>query len=362
MGMGIKNGEIYKMNKFLTEILQQPKALNDTLEYYSGDEGLKKLKNISDLFQKGNFQKIIFTGMGSSYFSSYAASCLFNSLGINSFAVNTSELLYYNLSLITENTLLVCVSQSGESIEVVKIFDALPANITCIGVSNDEKSSLAKKAKEVLLSRAGKEDMTSTKTFTSITLLMFVLGWYIANKWDKEKIAQTQKLAADFGPLVESCIQAASERLDFFGEVDFMQFIGRGPSFASVRQSELMFKEATQIPSAGTLGGEFRHGPMEMVKPGFKSVLFASEGKTFNQSVKMAADIVKYHGKVLVITNKAFQIDDKNAKIITINQPDEFLFAVQNIVPVQLMVNSLGLAKGLEPGNFINGGKVTLME
>ena len=50
---------------------------------------------------------------------------------------------------------------------------------------------------------------------------------------------------------------------------EFIQFIGRGPLYATANQSELMFKEAAKIPAAGTLGGEFRHGPIEMVKAGF---------------------------------------------------------------------------------------------
>jgi Predicted phosphosugar isomerases len=350
------------MNKFLTEILEQPKSLRETVEYYSGPEGINTLKKISDLYHSGKIQQIAFTGMGSSYFTSYAAACLCNSLGLSAIALNTSEILYYNLSVLTENTLLVCVSQSGESIEIVKLFEILPKNIHCIGISNEEKSSLAANVKEVLLTKAGKEEMTSTKTFTSITLLMFILGWFIAGKWGKEKELQVQGLIAGFEKLLSEDAVVNTEALDFFDGIEFIQFIGRGPSFSSACQSELMFKEATKIASSGTLGGEFRHGPMEMVKAGFKSILFAAQGKTYNQSIKMANDIVKYKGKVLVITNKDPKIADANAKIITMDQPDEFLFAVQNIIPVQLMVNNLALSKGLEPGNFINGGKVTLSE
>jgi len=362
MELGIKDGEISKMNKFLTEILEQPKALKDTFEYYSEKEGLKTLKRIKELYQNGKIKQIVFTGMGSSYFTSYSAACLCNSLGLHAVAINTSEILYYNLSYLTEYTLLVCISQSGESIEIVKLFEKLPKRVPCIGISNDESSSLASNVKEVLLTKAGKEEMTSTKTFTSINLLMFIFGLFLADKWNKDKEAQVKGLIEAFEKTLANNAAENTENLEFFGDIEFIQFIGRGPSFASACQSELMIKEATKIASSGTLGGEFRHGPMEMVKAGFKSVLFAAEGKTYNQSIKMANDIVKYNGKVLVITNKDPEIINKNAKIITYNQPDEFLFAIQNIIPVQLMVNNLALAKGLEPGNFINGGKVTLSE
>ncbi|HEX2984732.1 MAG TPA: SIS domain-containing protein, partial [Ignavibacteriales bacterium] len=122
------------MNKFVKEILSQPESLETTLNYYASLKGEEKLRSFTELYKKSDFRQIIFTGMGSSYFISYAASCLFNDLGIHACAMNASELLYYNYSLITEKTLLVCISQSGESIEVVKLLKDLPPNVTAIGI------------------------------------------------------------------------------------------------------------------------------------------------------------------------------------------------------------------------------------
>jgi glucosamine--fructose-6-phosphate aminotransferase (isomerizing) len=362
MELDNKYGESSKMNKFLAEILEQPKSLEGTLEYYSYQEGKLILKNIAEVFHKEKFQKIIFTGMGSSYFVSYAASCLFNSLGINSYALNTSELLYSNFSIITEKTLIVCISQSGESVEIVKLLEKLPQNIFLVGVSNDEKSVLSTKARMLLLTKAGREDMTSTKTYTSTILVLFILGWFLSDEWSERKILQIKGLITDTSELLTSDKNLISDKFNFFGNIEFLQFIGRGPLFSSALQSELMFKEASKIPAAAALGGEFRHGPMEMVKPGFKSLLFAAEGNTYDQSIKMAADIAKYQGKVLIITNKDPHISDQNIRIITLNQPDEYLFTIQSIIPVQLMVNYLALANGYVPGNFVHGGKVTLAE
>jgi glucosamine--fructose-6-phosphate aminotransferase (isomerizing) len=287
---------------------------------------------------------------------------LFNSFGIRSFVVNTSELLYYHFSLVNEKTLLVCISQSGESFEVVKILNQLPPNVVTIGVTNDEKSTLSSAAKFSLLSKAGVEEMTSTKTFISLTLVMYILGWYLAGKWGNDKIAQINKLISGISGLLETSEGLAKDIFDFTGDISFLQFIGRGPSYSTVLQSELMFKEAAKLPSSGSLGGEFRHGPMEMIKQGFVSVLFAADGNTYNQSIKMAVDIAGYDGKALLITNKNPDISDKNIKVILIDQPNEFLYSIQSIIPVQLMVNRLALTEGLVPGNFVHGGKVTLAE
>lgn len=350
------------MNRFLKEILEQPESISATLEYYASAKGGNVLKKVGELFHKGGFQQVCFTGMGSSYFTSYAASCLFNRLGIRSFAVNTSELLYYHLSSITEKTLLMCSSQSGESIEVVKLLDALPKNVVAVGVTNEETSSLRAKAREVLLIKAGREERTSTKTYTSTALLMFILGWFLAGLWGNEKISQIRKLATDVEGYLAGHQGIIDDQISFMGEISFLQFIGRGPSYATALQSELMLKEAARIPSAGTLGGEFRHGPMEMVGPGFNAVLFAAEGKTYAQSVRMAADIAKYQGKAIVIANKDPQLPGPGIRTITIPQADEYLFSIQSIIPIQLMTNYLAVAGGYDAGSFVHGGKVTVIE
>jgi glucosamine--fructose-6-phosphate aminotransferase (isomerizing) len=362
MELGIKNGEDSKMNKFLEEILSQPQSLTDTLTYYNGSEGGKKLNDLCGFIRKENFNQVVFTGMGSSYFVSYAASCLFNSLGIHSYAINASELLYYHFKLITSKSLVVCLSQSGESAEVVKLIEKLPAGIACIGISNEEESSLSSKTKGVLLSLAGKEEMTSTKTYTSMSLLSFILGWNLAGRWDGKKKNEVQKLAGAFESFYSAYANTVSGDISFLGDIDFVQFIGRGPLYSTALQSELMFKEAAKTSSSGALGGEFRHGPMEMVNPLFKSILFAALGSTYDQSVKMAADIVKFNGKVILITNKNPGLDAPNIRTVAIDQPDEYLFSILSILPVQLMVNQLALSKGYEPGNFIHGGKVTFAE
>lgn len=362
MELGITNGESNKMNKFLTEILEQPKSLEATLNYYTDQEGVKVLNLINTYFNKNDFQEIIFTGMGSSYFSSLAASYLFNSLGIRAYAINTSELLYYNFSLITNKTLLVCVSQSGESVEIVNLLKKLHNNFSFVGVSNEENSSLSKSTDMILLTKAGKEEMTSTKTYTSSLLALYILGWSLSKKLKREKIQSIKNLILYTSELLANYNNLISNEFDFLGDIEFLEFIARGPLFSSALQSELMFKEASKLPSSATLGGEFRHGPMEMVDSNFNAILFTAHGNTFEQSINMASDIAKFNGKVIVITNKRPRILDMNIRFITINQPDEYLFSIQSIIPVQLMVNYFATSKGFEPGNFIHGSKVTLTE
>ena len=350
------------MNKFLEEIFEQPGSIEKMLAYYSGPEGINSLEKVKSTINERTIEQIIFTGMGSSYFISHAASTLFNELKIYSYALNASELLHYNLSLLDRKTMLVCVSQSGESFEILEILNKLPSNVYCIGITNEEDSTLARKADTALFCKCGKEEMTSTKTYVSSSLVSIIVGWYLAGIWNDSKIQLVEQLIIKFRTTLTDYNQWLNAVLDFFREVQTIQIIARGPAYSTASQAALMFKEALKIPATGNLGGEFRHGPMEMVSKGFKAILFASEGKTWVQSIKMAEDITKYGGKIWLITNKQLKLSNRNIITFNVDEPDEYLFSIQSIIPVQLFIDAYAKAKGFEAGSFSRGAKVTMIE
>ena len=350
------------MNKFLDEILEQPDSLKETLEFYEGEAGKNLLQKIINLYKNKEITEIILTGMGSSFFTSYLASCLLSEYGIRAYAINASELLHYHFSLLKKNTLLVCVSQSGESYEIVKILQKLPEDITCLAITNEEASTLAQKGSEVLLSKAGHEEMTSTKSYVSIALVKLIFSWALAGKWTNKKSAKVLQLINNIDVLLKSYKNWMPEITHFLGDYDYIEIIGRGPSYSSVLQGALMFKEAVRNPAGGNLGGEFRHGPMEMVEEGFRAIVFAPEGNTFDQSVKMALDIAKFKGKVILITNADLKFSEPNVYVFRITVKDEYLFAIGSIIPLQFIVNFRAIDLGLKPGYFTRGAKITKVE
>jgi len=350
------------MNKFLEEILEQPGAIENALSYYKSSEGQELLNRVKKTIDDNKIEQIIFTGMGSSYFTSHAASCLFNELKIHSFVINASELLHYNLSLFERETMLVCLSQSGESFEIQEIIKKLPERVHCVGIINEENSTLGHNADVALLCKSGKEEMTSTKTYVATTIVSFILGWYISGNWEEDKVNKINRLINNFKLDLTNYSSWVEEALTFLGDLETIQIIARGPAFSTASQSALMFKEALRIHGSGILGGEFRHGPMEMVTKGFKAILFAAKGNTLTQSLKMAEDITEFGGIVLLITNEKLELKNDCIMKIYIDEPDEYLFSVQSIIPVQLIIDFYAKSKGFEAGSFSRGAKVTIVE
>ncbi len=349
------------MNKFLEEIFEQPRALEDTLNYYLKGEGQVYLDKITNLWQKGGFKNVLFTGMGSSYFAPHTASCILSSNGITSANINAGELLHYHLPVLKKDTLLTCISQSGESYEVVKVLERMPSHMTCIGITNEDKSTLASKASLTLLSRAGREDMTSTKTYISTLLVLHIYSKVLSGKW-KDDLSDLNSVIQSVKTIIENGEEWLSPVMDFLGHPPFVQIIGRGPSYSSVLQGALMFMEAARNPAAGSLGGEFRHGPLEMSKKGFRAVILAPLGTTYDQGIKLANDITKFGGKVVLITNSNAVINNPDVFPIKISCQNEYLFPIAAIIPLQFIVNQWATDEGHQPGNFIMGAKVTTTE
>ncbi|MDP4186385.1 MAG: SIS domain-containing protein, partial [Bacteroidota bacterium] len=332
------------------------------LSFYTEGQCKESMKNIFSIWKNGNYDKILFTGMGSSYFISYAATCLLNKHGITSFAINAGELLHYQFSLVNKKTLLVCISQSGESYEIVKILEKLPQDVTSIGISNEANSTLVKKTKESLLCKAGPEDMTSTKTFTTTYLATYLLSLSLTGNFNNNTISEIEGAIKTVGDLLDQKDKWLDGAVKTIAHVPFVQLVGRGAIYATVSQSALMFMEATRTPASALYGGEFRHGPMEMVKEGFRAVVFAPKGITYEQSIVVTQDILKFGGKVLLITNEETSIKNENLFSIIIPCANEDLFAIPGVIPMQLIVNQWAVESGNEPGNFTRGAKVTIIE
>ncbi len=349
------------MNKFLKEIKEQPVALKDTLVYYVEGYGVEQLKSVVNIWKEGNYDKIIFTGMGSSYFISYTATCLLAKYGITSFFINAGELLHYQFPLLDKRCLLVCISQSGESFEIVNIVRNISRDVTIISICNDENSFLATHTTICLLSKAGKEEMTSTKTFVSSYLVVYILSLALAGKFNAGASVEIKKMINIVDVLINHSDQWLSESMTLLSYTPFVQLIGRGPIYATAKQSALMFMEVAKIPSSGMLGGEFRHGPMEMVKKDFKAIVFAQSGETYFQLVLMAEDIVRYGGQVIFITN-GNPIHNENVLNIIIPCLNNDLFAIPAIIPLQFIANQWAIENKIIPGTFTKGMKVTINE
>ena len=338
------------MNAFLQEIYGQPAALRDTAAFLKGSGALEQA---AALWHSGRYKRLLLTGMGSSDFVACAGALLLAQAGLPATFLNAGEWLHYGPER-AEDALTVCISQSGESYEVVQL---LPRLGTVIALCNTPDSTLARRADCLLLTRAGREEMTSTKTFITAWQAMLMLTEALggqANQDDWSALADTLQaaLALDVAPAVR-----------LLGDPAFVQTVGRGPVMAAASQSALMWMEAAHIPASALSGGNFRHGPLEMAHGGMPVLIFThSASRTYAQSLRLAQDVLRCGGKVLFLSDGPAPLPEERVVQLCVPCPREALAPITTVVPVQLLVHAWAVAHGMTPGDFSHGAKVTVSE
>ena len=132
------------MSLMMEDIVQQPAALAGVRKFYNSPGAIpsKALRKLVTRWPP----TVVFTGMGSSLYAAYPAQAYLTSLGIRALVWETAELLHYHLKALKPDTLLVAVSQSGETVEIIRLLDRLPKRMCSVAVTNVEASTLARRA------------------------------------------------------------------------------------------------------------------------------------------------------------------------------------------------------------------------
>ncbi len=155
--------------RYLADLLDQPRALKATLDSLRQSAIFDRIAQASGA---DRFQRILLTGMGSSYFGLHPLCIELAAGGWTPLMVETSELIHYYPHLLTPSTLVVAVSQSGKSVETVRLLELNAHKATVIGVTNHADSPLGTQADFAVLTAAGEEFSVSCKTYVAALMAL----------------------------------------------------------------------------------------------------------------------------------------------------------------------------------------------
>ena len=350
------------MSRFLHEIHEQPAALRSLLEYYRG-EGAEQLRAVCQLCDIGQ-RPLLFTGMGSSHHAPLSIRTRLAAAGVHVDLVEAGELLHYGLGLDSHprDTVLVAVSQSGESAETRQVVEALRGRCRIVAVTNEPESAVGRGGDAVLPMRAGEEAAISTKTYTNTLGLLHLLATVLTSADLEEELARIDRVAAG----MEAVLAKGSESLDFATEflegAVFLYFVARGPAMAAAHQGALTFSEGARLPTCALAGGAFRHGPLELAGPDFSGVFLAPPGQTRDLIHGLAGEVAQAGGRVLLFGEAAPEGPGKGICSIALPDLGEDLFSANVCVPMELLLYHVAQQRGHEAGVFERIGKVTRRE
>jgi glutamine---fructose-6-phosphate transaminase (isomerizing) len=309
---------------------------------------------------------IVFTGMGSSYDACYPAVADLAGDGIPAMMVDSSELLHFRMNIVGPGSLVIAVSQSGESAEVVRLGRTLadrPDRPRIVSVTNGLDSSLPRLADLAFDTSAGDETGPSTMTFAASLVVLAALARTLRGVLPEAAVEQIElgsELAALAGETLLADEALAGRLAALFEGAAAAVILGRGPARAAAEMGALTIKEAAAFPVESLQTAQFRHGPLELAGPGLAAVVLATEAATEDLDLSLARQLVDSGSSVLVVSREAIQM--QGATVVPIGSLDPCLAPAVSIVPSQLIAWRLAGRKGREPGSYYRASKVTLDE
>jgi glutamine---fructose-6-phosphate transaminase (isomerizing) len=343
-------------SRVLRDIQNQERSLAQVLKHQTG-QGHAALLEGARLLQMA--QKIVITGIGASLHAAFPLQHELAANGFDCVIVESAELLHYQQRLCS-GAVVVVVSRSGESVEIVKLLSRLKeiAEHT-VGVTNQPESTLAKDADIALTVGSLPDEMVAVQSYTGTVAVVLLLAAAVTGGFDERKHEITRVL-----PQISALIAAHLDRIqewdDFFKTGSPVYLMGRGPAYASALEGALLFSETAKEPAVGIAAGSFRHGPVEIVDANFRGIVFAPRGQTRELNLGLARDLMRFGAKIRVVG--PVDADEGELAFMAVPEVAESLSPLVDIIPVQLAALRLAHRKGLVIGEFRYAPQVTRNE
>ncbi len=339
--------------EYLHDIIAQPEAISNTLNAL--EEG-GSLKSLCERFAGGEFGRIVLTGMGSSFHALHPLNLELINHGHTPLMVETSELIYCMHPLFDRSTLLVAVSQSGRSVEIVRLLEMNQRRAALIGITNNPGSPLAEGADAVLLTEAGEEFSVSCKTYLASLVALSWLGSLLCRKDLPNTRSELEKAVPAVKQYLDCWRNHVREVIPLLAGIRDLFLTGRGASLAAVGTGGLIIKESTHFHSEGMSGAAFRHGPMEMLNPDVFVLVFGGDIVVSHLNSRLVADVRAKGGRAELVGKDASQ------EAFRLPAVAQSLWPLLEILPVEMITLALAALTGREAGRFEIGSKVTTAE
>jgi glucosamine--fructose-6-phosphate aminotransferase (isomerizing) len=339
---------------YLRDILDQPRALEET---HRRLELAPAVADVARRVRRGDLGRIVLTGMGSSHLGLGPLHLRLVEAGLTPASVESSELLYYQERLLGPETLLVLVSQSGRSAEIVRLLEAVRGRrVSTLAVTNTASSPLAREATATLLTHAGDEATVSCKTYLAAQMALAFLGEVLAggdHEAARNALAGTASGTAAYLASWRDHVHWLAGRLE---GVRAVYYAGRGPSIAAATSAGLITKESTHRPSEGMTSAAFRHGPTEMLDPAVFLLVFAGAARTRALNEALVADVRAAGARAFLAA------DDADEPALRLPAVPDLARPVVELLPVEMITLALAALDGREAGRFERATKVTVTE
>lgn len=355
----------------MKEIHEQPKAVRDTVNSVvrDGKIDLGGVGITEEEIQK--LQQIYIVACGSAYHVGVAAQYVIEELAQIPVRVELASEFRYRRMLFAPNSLVIIVSQSGETADsLAALREAKAHGVKTLAIVNVVGSTIAREADHVFYTLAGPEiAVATTKAYSTQLIASYILSIEFARvrgMIDEDRaaelIAELQTIPDKIEKLLED-----KERIQWFAAKQMnaqnMFFIGRGIDYAVSLEGSLKMKEISYIHSEAYAAGELKHGTISLIEPGTLVIGVLTQQDLYEKTVSNMVECKSRGAYLMALTTYGnYSIEDCAEFVIYIPKTDPLFAASLAVIPLQLLGYYVSVAKGLDVDKPRNLAKSVTVE
>jgi glutamine---fructose-6-phosphate transaminase (isomerizing) len=357
----------------LKEIYEQPRAITDTFRGRIAPEtGAIVLPDVAlDVSVVRGIQRVLFVACGTAWHAALIGRSMVERLAGLPAEVDLASEFRYRDAVIGPETLVIAVSQSGETADTLGAVKAARLKgCPILAITNVVGSALSREATGTLYMHAGPEiGVASTKAFATMIVATYLLGLWLGGQRDAITAEDVRKRIRDLVEiprLVEQTLELDGQVAELARHLssarDFL-YLGRGLQYPIALEGALKLKEISYIHAEGYAGGEMKHGPIALITDGLPVVAIAPRDGSYERMLGNVEEVRAREGLVIAVVQQGDRaLASKATHVLEVPPCADFLAPLLTVIPLQLLAYHIAVRRGCDVDQPRNLAKSVTVE
>jgi glutamine---fructose-6-phosphate transaminase (isomerizing) len=356
----------------LKEIHEQPQAIIDTMRgrILQEEGGVQLDVEVTDNLP-ADIKRCVLVACGTAWHACLVGKFLIERLAGIPCEVDYGSEFRYRDPVLGPGTLLIVVSQSGETADTLAAVEAgRERGAPVLAVCNVVDSSIARRAGGVLYTHAGPEiSVASTKAFTTQLTALYLLGLYLGRQRGVVDADRGRQLLSDLVAIPalvkealgrEKLIERVAKK---YGQAQDFLYLGRGINYPVALEGALKLKEISYIHAEGYPAGEMKHGPIALINEEMPVVVLIPHDAVFEKTLSNLKEVEARGGRIIVVTDaKTADLEEVAWEVLEVPATNELLTPILLTLPLQLLAYHVAVYRGTDVDQPRNLAKSVTVE
>ncbi|WP_130819297.1 glutamine--fructose-6-phosphate transaminase (isomerizing) [Anaerococcus vaginimassiliensis] len=355
----------------IKEINEEGSAIDELLRVNVKDNRVDFEENSFDKEEIANINKIYIVACGTAYHAGLVGKYAFGKIAKIPVICDIASEFRYNDPFIDENTLVILISQSGETADSLKALRlSKEKNAKTLLITNTLASSMDREALKSIYCYAGPEiAVASTKAYITQVVNLYLLALDFSLKLGRIELSSYENILKELKTLpkkVEELVKNDESIKEFAHEIKDSKslfYIGRSLDYATSIEAALKLKEVSYIHTEAFAAGELKHGTISLIEEATPVIAIMTQGNLLDKTLSNVEEVKSRGAKVFSITSKDdSRIRKVSEKTLVLPETMDILYPILSVIPTQLMAYYTSIAKGIDVDKPRNLAKSVTVE